>query len=75
VARSNSEPGRIWRRPARNLPEEQELFVREGVRRLGMALLPTVDQIFEAMRIRAEEEEKKHYQKMKRESGTVGMTS
>ena len=62
-------------RVAGNLPERQQLFAEEGVRRLGVVLEPTVDQIFEAMRMRAEEQERAELKKMKRESGTVGMKS
>lgn len=40
------------------LPERQELFSAEGVWRLARALLPTVDQIFEAMRVEAERQKR-----------------
>jgi hypothetical protein len=55
------------------LPERRELFAAEGVWRLAGALLPTVDRIFEAMRVQAEKEQEAERREMKRESGAVGM--
>lgn len=55
------------------LPEREVLFAAEGVWRLAAALLPAVDQIFEAMRVEAEKQMEEEMRRMKRESGCVGM--
>ena len=55
------------------LPERQELFTAEGVWRLAGALLPAVDQIFEAMRAQAEKEREAERRQRYLERGTHGM--
>ena len=50
------------------LPAEDELFSAEGVWRLAGAILPAVDQIFEAMRAEAERQQREKERKMRAES-------
>jgi hypothetical protein len=55
------------------LPERSELFAAEGVWRLAGAILPAVDQIFEAMRAAAERQREEERRKRRLESGYHGM--
>jgi hypothetical protein len=51
------------------LPERQELFTAEGVWQLSGALLPTVDQIFEAMRVESERRTRAEFWQRRLERG------